>query len=255
VFELLAQGFAYLVEATMDESGSLTYTDVLGETYMEFVQHGGSGPLGQYFTPQHVTKLMAAITMSEVDALVKQRIREALEKSPEAQVMGLVSSVLPDPVEGGGTTWRYLLPLLAPYYQPVLVLDPCVGSGRMLLAAAEAAPRVYTDLGLIQFYGMDIDPTCVQMTRINTMLYGLNGWSYVMEKQGRPAVQVPVRGEIVEVERAPEGVIARLPEPVRSAYQELRLDPVRTDRARLRKRVVEGQMGMFSEEPELPIAK
>ena len=30
-------------------------------------------------------------------------------------------------------------------------------------------------LGLVQFFGADIDPMCVQMARINIVLYGLNG--------------------------------------------------------------------------------
>ena len=30
--------------------------------------------------------------------------------------------------------------------------------------------------GLVQFYGMDIDATCVKMAQVNFMLYGLNGF-------------------------------------------------------------------------------
>jgi type I restriction-modification system DNA methylase subunit len=33
------------------------------------------------------------------------------------------------------------------------------------------------DWGFVQFYGQDIDQTCVQMAQINMMLHGLNGYS------------------------------------------------------------------------------
>lgn len=50
-----------------------------------------------------------------------------------------------------------------------IVSDPCCGSGRMLLAAAEINPRLI-------FYGTDIDIRCAQMTAINLALWRLCGW-------------------------------------------------------------------------------
>ena len=67
-----------------------------------------------------------------------------------------------------------LIPIL-PYYKPITVCDPCLGSGRMLLAAAACYPAWAVQLGLVQFFGADIDPVCAQMARINVLLYGLNG--------------------------------------------------------------------------------
>ncbi|MGA2796868.1 MAG: N-6 DNA methylase [Thermoguttaceae bacterium] len=49
------------------------------------------------------------------------------------------------------------------------VLDPCCGSGRLLLAAADLSPWA-------EFYGQDIDIRCVQMTAINLAMRNLYGW-------------------------------------------------------------------------------
>src|SRR5439155_11908640 len=48
------------------------------------------------------------------------------------------------------------------------VLDPCCGSGRMLLSAAKINPRR-------ELVGQDIDLRCVRMTAINLALRGLYG--------------------------------------------------------------------------------
>jgi hypothetical protein len=50
---------------------------------------------------------------------------------------------------------------------PLRVLDPCCGSGRMLLASAlENGPSQ-------EYYGIDIDSTCVKMAAINLFLNGI----------------------------------------------------------------------------------
>ena len=49
------------------------------------------------------------------------------------------------------------------------VFDPCCGSGRLLLAAADICPHA-------ELWGQDIDARCVQMTAINLALRNLRGW-------------------------------------------------------------------------------
>ena len=49
------------------------------------------------------------------------------------------------------------------------ILDPACGSGRTLLAAAEVNRHN-------EFYGVDVDHRCVQMTAINLALRNLYGW-------------------------------------------------------------------------------
>jgi type I restriction-modification system DNA methylase subunit len=51
--------------------------------------------------------------------------------------------------------------------KPLRILDPCCGSGRMLLASGRInGPRH-------EYYGIDIDSTCVKMTAINLFLNGM----------------------------------------------------------------------------------
>ncbi len=51
--------------------------------------------------------------------------------------------------------------------EPKRVLDPCCGSGRTLLAGAHCMGRGH------EFYGIDIDHTCVKMTALNLFLNGI----------------------------------------------------------------------------------
>jgi hypothetical protein len=51
--------------------------------------------------------------------------------------------------------------------QPLRILDPACGSGRMLIATHASAPLRN------EYYGIDIDRTCVKMTAINLFLNGM----------------------------------------------------------------------------------
>jgi type I restriction-modification system DNA methylase subunit len=50
--------------------------------------------------------------------------------------------------------------------RPLRILDPCCGSGRMLLAAGKVNGPGH------EYYGIDVDSTCVKMTAINLFLNG-----------------------------------------------------------------------------------
>lgn len=50
---------------------------------------------------------------------------------------------------------------------PLRIIDPCCGSGRMLLAGAKHHGEYH------QYYGIDIDHTCVKMTALNLFLNGI----------------------------------------------------------------------------------
>jgi len=53
--------------------------------------------------------------------------------------------------------------------KPKSVLDPCCGSGTMLIEALKKNPNA-------TFYGQDIDLTCVKMCALNLMFFNVNGF-------------------------------------------------------------------------------
>lgn len=93
------------------------------------------------------------------------------------------------------------------------VYDPCVGSGRMLLAVAEICPHW-------DYIGCDIDLRCVRMTAINLALRNLYGYviwgnSLGVEKRMIYRTGFNLRGVIREIP------LEECPAPVRQAASEL----------------------------------
>jgi hypothetical protein len=171
--------FSEALGILLDDSAA-GYMDVIGQVYMDFANPNPGN--GQYFTPIEVCALLGAVSICEKgEEAVRTRLMEAIEQAPPLEAAlaqaGLLSGLLFDENEPGALEWfvsRVLLPIL-PYYKPITVCDPCVGSGRMLLAAAACFPAYAVHLGLVRFYAADIDPLCVAMARTNVLLYGLNG--------------------------------------------------------------------------------
>lgn len=68
------------------------------------------------------------------------------------------------------------------------------------------------DWNLVQFYGMDIDQTCVNMARLNLMLHGMNGFS----------IKCALALSDIELQS--------IPDPYQSAYREAQsAEPERVD--------------------------
>ena len=93
------------------------------------------------------------------------------------------------------------------------VIDPSCGSGRLLLASAEANP--YAEL-----LGWDIDPRCVRMTAINLALRNRYGWavhgnSLTEEKWQIYRTGFNGRGVIAEV------ALPKCPEPVKRIVRQI----------------------------------
>lgn len=199
-FERFKAAFHLLLEGT-----GLGYYDVVGSIYMQYGYP--SKGVAQYFTPWPIALLMAQVVVGDSGpAEVRQRLLAAIRHSPLAEAALLASLVLdaPDPQPrqlvqlplfpealppaeappGDGQKAReafawfigHVVPAAWPHYQPLQIYEPTVGSGVMLLAAASCFEPWMLHLNLVQFSGQDIDPVCVQMARINLMLYGLNGY-------------------------------------------------------------------------------
>ena len=159
-----------------------------------------SSSIGQFFTPWNVARMMAEM-VSDGGAEVHTRLKAAIEKSPLAQAFLVAGCVL----EGQEAFDWYIsrvVPAAIEHYEPVRVCDPCVGSGILLLAHASTLPAWMVQMGLVQYYGCDIDLLCVRMARVNFKLYGLNGFGL------KCALELS------------QSELAALPEPYASAYTE-----------------------------------
>jgi len=182
ILNLFAEAFAILLEATVDCDGHLTYADVVGTVFECFgVSKSHQRYAGIFFTPFNVAYMMAQMTLMGIEEELKRRYVQALEHESvnalgTALSLGCLAAGAVGVDEEGLTLFaEKLLPLVksCPAWEPIRLCDPCVGSGVMLLAAAKAMPRYATDLGLVEFYGVDISPLCVEMCQLNMRLYGL----------------------------------------------------------------------------------
>lgn len=188
--------------------------DILGTVYMELC---ASSHIGQFFTPWSIAKVMANMTIPDGTGEVQDRLRKALDRAlveSEELVRGLLTaailagSAIPD---GNSLPYfaKWVWPHVQPFYEPIMVNDPAVGSGVMLLAASSQFPRWANALGMVRYYGTDIDQTCVRMARINGMLYGY-GSPYVW---GIAGFETPAEREQVRA------TLPQVPEPLNGVYE------------------------------------
>lgn len=177
--EPFAQAAAELLQST--EVGVM---DVIGEVYMQW--EIGNVRAGQYFTPLSIASFMAQAQVGDGEEAIAQRLAET-----------------DDPEE----------------VRPITIMDPCCGSGIMLLASAVQFPRWAVDCGLVQFFGQDIDATCVAMARINSMLYGLRGAK-------TPWCTMSIAKRMREQVDAGQMARQRANELLRAIHQMTRVDPV-----------------------------
>lgn len=161
--------FADMTGILMEAAGE-DYLDLLGDVFMEI----SGNRTDQFFTPMPVAQMMAQINSPE--ALVHERLKSAIEASPVASAMLIAGAILKDPRLCEAHLIANIIPNAIEQYKPVTLCDPACGSGVMFIAQAACLPAWMTQLGLVQFYGQDIDVRCVRMTKINIMLYGLNGF-------------------------------------------------------------------------------
>lgn len=174
--KLFGQATAVLLEGSEAADGSISYVDVIGNTYM--LLEIGNTRAGQYFTPQPIAEAMARMIMGDTHALLHSRLQEAASRCFFTQMIGfdtMEDLTRPHVVD-------YLLPFLIDLVEPITVHDPACGSGVMLLTSAKQFPPWAVHYGIVQFFGQDIDALCCQLARINCKLYGLRGSKISGEK-------------------------------------------------------------------------
>ena len=180
--DLLAQAFGALLNNSATPDGELTYADTIGTAYMEFFVYGRGNGRGQYFTPWNVAYCMAQMSFCGTDweEEMRRRFVDGVQGQDGAEMLKALALAIqlcgevPEWKESAELLfWDRLFPAWRELVKPYTICDPACGSGILLLAAAKSVPRGLIDLGMVQFYGVDIDPICVEMARLNMRLYGI----------------------------------------------------------------------------------
>lgn len=165
---ILAESVGEFIVATYAD-GDPDYIDRLGMIYMMV---GGNKDAGQFFTPWDICKVMAKVKASSIEQVVDDRMMAALDRNFMTSSLG-VASVYERCPELRAQIALLNLPLVRKDFEPVTILDCCVGSGGLLLAIASELPRWMTQYAAVKFFAQDSDHRCCQMTRINFMMYGV----------------------------------------------------------------------------------
>lgn len=175
VYKTFAECWGLLREGPMFED----YNDVLGTVYQELGAANQSG-MAQYFTPWGLAQMIAEINLGNGAILrdVTSRMLEAIERWGGAEPYTMMGMVLdldhPETVkfvfeQNFNQTW--------PHYDPVIVYEPCIGSAVMMIAGMGLCERWMIDGRYIEWYGIDLDPVCVAMARLQMIgLYGANAY-------------------------------------------------------------------------------
>jgi hypothetical protein len=159
--------------------------DILGHIYMAWA--GANPDQGSYYTPWNICLLMAQLSNppGQGERTIHDRLKAALchpDNVLGAAVL-LAGLTIPDGEAAAHRDWFFnrMVPAAMSHYQPIRVSDPCCGSGAMLLAQAATWPAWAVHLGLVQFYGQDIDPVACDIAKINCKVYGLNSYGLKLE--------------------------------------------------------------------------
>ncbi|MCB0197634.1 MAG: hypothetical protein KDJ65_37160, partial [Anaerolineae bacterium] len=143
----------------------LSGPDILGDIYQTWSNIDPAWA-GQYFTPWPVALMMARLLVPHGEREIFDRIKKALLHGANqlGQALLLAGMAIPDDdaLFARDYFFNRVLPAAMPFYDPLTVNEPAVGSGIMLLAAASTFPEWAVKLGLVRFTGQDLDQTCVR---------------------------------------------------------------------------------------------
>ncbi len=182
VWESFGQAFALLLESTAPglwadaDNGGAIGPDVLGQIFIEYTHPDPYK--GQYLTPWSVVLLMSQLN-SGGKTLVYDRLKLACQHPDNilAHATLLAGLAIEDPAQAQEWFITQVVPAAIPHFERVKVCDPCVGSGRMLMGMATQFEPWMVHMGLVQFFGQDIDPLMARLAKINCDLYGLNTYA------------------------------------------------------------------------------
>lgn len=194
VWESFGQAFALLLESAapglwaFDDSGGYMGPDVLGQVFMEYTQPDPHK--GQFLTPWPVVVMMSALN-SGGKTLVYDRLKEACQHPDNilAHATLLTGLAIDDPAQAQEWFLTRVVPAAMPHFEIVKICDPCVGSGRMLLGMATQFEPWMVQMGLVQFFGQDIDPLMARLAKINCDLFGLNSYALKLAEAAHQIIE------------------------------------------------------------------
>ncbi len=143
--DAISKMFGTLV-AGMEQDTRDDMKDILGDLFQGAITYGEAG---QFLTPMPICQMMARMTMGEPATTGESRSAKGESQETEEDVPNDTSATSEE-------------------RERKSVCDPCCGSGRMLLAAAEIN-RTF------EFVGQDVDLRCVRMTALNLAFRNLYG--------------------------------------------------------------------------------
>jgi len=123
--------------------------------------------LGQYLTPWNLALMMASILDGK--AQVYERLKQACQHPDNllAQATLLAGLAIEEPAQAREWFISRIVPAAMSHFDPLKICDPCAGSSVMLLASAHTFEPWMVQLGLVQFFGMEIDPVLARVSKIN----------------------------------------------------------------------------------------
>ena len=232
IWEDLVAAVAILVFISTGAGEEIYYQDTIGQVYLDFVRPDDPQAIIPF--PQALKRIKKESLKNKKEAwrVLSAHLAAAGLKAGQSNPLAL--SVLNTGLIGADAAktrsdhlWvsRFaqdnILPAILPYYEPVRIFTPLLGSGAPLLAAASLFPDWVVQTGLVQFEGADPDPLCIQMTTVNAKVYGLNGaWLEANRAIFQTEDEEDASGDALELFRSelPPEVLERLPEALRALY-------------------------------------
>ncbi len=214
-WESFGRAFALLLESSAPGLWAFDYDsgymgpDILGHVFMEYTRPALHH--GQYMTPWNIARLMSECLHPHGPDEVYARLKQACQHPDNAlaQATLLAGLVIEDPDEARRWFINRVVPAAIAHYSPIAVCDPCVGSGVMLLAMAASYEPWMVQMGLVQFYGQDVDPLLARLARTNCLLYGLNGYTLALAEAVGEALKAWEQSPAVALPRSPQAALER----------------------------------------------
>ncbi len=159
------------------ESGPMG-PDLLGEIYMAYSDYDPTWQAYQLISWQEHQGIARQTLGQTGEAEILDRLREACQRpdNPAGQAALQAAPSADQPQAVAEWLTRRIIPSALETYEPFTLLDAWAGTGARLLALAAEFPDWAVLRGLVRFTAFEPEPLCARICRLNSQLYGLNGY-------------------------------------------------------------------------------